>query len=293
MRKAMARKGKIKKAKVSDPNFNICKEIAQKITSKYNQHETAIVVGDKGSGKSWAGLRIAYDVSVEVAKIKGGKPSDYFGFENVAIITKDEVIRVLKTRMGQYFVVIFDDIGVGWSNRDFATKFNKVMNGIYQTFRTRNVFLIMTVPDDTYIDKLPRLMLHYFIEVVDSYFDKGFVEVKVKESKKLIHMNKNIYPYLKRYGTRYPRHVILTAPEHLTTPYEIARKKVEKDSSDKGLAELEAMEMGEEEKVSNRKQDILRPSVFAMHEQGMSQKKIAQLVGCSQPLVSNILSGEA
>lgn len=275
-------------------DFDLCKEIAQKITSKYNQHDTAIIVGDKGSGKSWAAIRIAYEVSVEVAKIKGGKPDDYFTFENIAIITKDEVLRVLKTRMNQYSVVIFDDIGVGWSNRDFATKFNKVMNGIYQTFRTRNVFLIMTVPDPTYIDKLPRLMLHYQMEVVDSYFHKGFVEVKVKESKKIIHMNKNIYPYVTRNGSRYPRHVVLTAPDHLTTPYEIARKKVEKDSADKGLAELEALEMGDEEKVSTKKTDILRPAIFSLHEQDkFTQKQIGQMVGCSQQTVSNIIKGEA
>ena len=274
-------------------DFNLCKEIAEKITSKFNQHETAIVVGDKGSGKSWAGLRIAHDVSIEVAKIKGGKPEDYFDLEHVAIITKDEVIRVLKTAMGQYNVVIFDDIGVGWSNRDFASKFNKVMNGIYQTFRTRNVFLIMTVPDQTYIDKLPRLMLHYFIEVVDSYFEKGYVEVKVKESKKLIHSDKNIYPFVSRRGTRYPRHVIYTAPEFLTGPYEIARKKVEKDSADKGLAELQALEMDDEEKTSNKKSDMLRPGIFAMHETGLSQKKIGQQMGCSQDMVSRVLRGEA
>ena len=274
-------------------DFDLCKEIAQKITSKYNQHDTAIIVGDKGSGKSWAAIRIAYEVSVEVAKIKGGKPDDYFTFENIAIITKDEVLRVLKTRMNQYSVVIFDDIGVGWSNRDFATKFNKVMNGIYQTFRTRNVFLIMTVPDPTYIDKLPRLMLHYQMEVVDSYFHKGFVEVKVKESKKIIHMNKNIYPYVTRNGSRYPRHVILTAPDHLTTPYEIARKKVEKDSADKGLAELEALEMGDEEKVSTKKTDILRPFIFSLHEEGVSQANIGKKVGCSPSLVGNIIRGEA
>ena len=274
-------------------DFDLCKEIAQKITSKYNQHDTAIVVGDKGSGKSWAAIRIAYEVSVEVAKIKGGKPEDYFTFENIAIITKDEVLRVLKTRMGQYFIVIFDDIGVGWSNRDFQTKFNKVMNGIYQTFRTRNIFLIMTVPDPSYIDKLPRLMLHYQLEVVDSYFHKGFVEVKVKESKKIIQMNKNIYPYITRNGSRYPRHVIMTAPDHLTEPYEIARKKVEKDSADKGLAELEALEMGDEEKVSNKKTDILRPIIFSLHEDGVSQANIGKRVGCSGTLVGNIIRGEA
>ena len=274
-------------------DFDLCKEIAQKITSKYNQHDTAIVVGDKGTGKSWAAIRIAHDVSVEVAKIKGGKPEDYFTFEKIAIITKDEVLRVTKYHMGQYNIVIYDDIGVGWSNRDFATKFNKVMNGIYQTFRTRNVFLIMTVPDPTYIDKLPRLMLHYQIEVVDSYFHKGFVEVKVKESKKIIHMNKNIYPYVSRNGSRYPRHVILTAPEHLTTPYEIARKKVEKDSADKGLAELEALEMGDEEKASTKKTDVLRPAIFSLHEQDkFTQKQIGQMVGCSQQTVSNIIKGE-
>jgi len=272
-------------------DYNICKEIAEKITSKYNQHETMIIVGDKGLGKSWGAISVGCEVSKYVAEIKGGNPEDYFTFENIGIITKEEVIRVLKFRMGQYNIIIFDDIGVGWSNRDFATKFNKVMNNIYQVFRTRNIFLIMTVPDQTYIDKLPRMAVHYFAEVVDSYFKQGFIEVKIKESRKLIHFSKNIYPFITRKGVRYPRHLIKTAPENMTTMYDTARKKIEKQSSDKGLAELEEMQMGDKEKMSNKKADILRPGIFAFHEEGLSQMKIAQRVGCSQATVSAVLAG--
>lgn len=275
--------------------FNISKEIAEKITSVRNQHETAIIVGDKGKGKSWGAISLAWEVAQWVSKIKGGKPEDYFSFENIAIIIKNEVLRVLKFRMGQYFIIIFDDIGVGWSNRDFQSKFNKVMNNIFQVFRTRNVFLILTVPDQSYIDKLPRHGTHYLIEVVDSHFDDGFIEVKIKELKKIVQTGKVIYPFVTRNGIRYPRHLIATAPDYLTGPYEIARKAIEKESSDNGIAELEALELDSDAvpKQKITQANILRPAIFTLHEQNKhSKKSIAEMVGCSPELVSKVISGE-
>jgi len=274
----------------------IAKEIAQKITGKRNQHETAIIVGDKGKGKSWGALSLAYEVSSYVAEIKGGKPSDYFTLDNVAIITKDEVIRVLKNNMKQFNIVIFDDIGVGWSNRDFATKFSKIMNGIFQVFRTKNIFLIMTVPDKSYIDKLPREGVHYFMEVTDSYFDEGFIEVKVKESKKLMQSGDIHYPFVNRDGVRYVRHLIMTAPDRLTTPYEKRRTDIEKISSDRGIAELEQLELdsdgNQELKRAMKKTEMLRPAICAMAEQHYTQREIGKMVGCSQQLVSQVLNNE-
>lgn len=274
-------------------DFDVCREIAKKITSKYNQHDSMIFVGSKGSGKSWASLTVAYNTSIEVAKIKGGEPSDYFTLENVAIITKDEVVRVLKYKMNPYNIIVFDDIGTTWNSRDFAKKFNKIMNNIWQTFRTRNCFLIMTVPDQSYIDKLPRESVHYFAEVVRSHFDEGYVETKIKESIKLAQSGKNIFPYIVRDRVKYPRHLIYTPPAFLTTPYEKLREDIEKESSDKGIAEIEAMEDEEgESKVSKRLVDVLRAPIFAFHEAGFKQKDIAQKVGCSQQTVSLVILGE-
>lgn len=275
-----------------DHGFDIIKEIAQKITSKHNQEDSMLIVGNRGSGKSWGAITVAYSVAKEVAEIKGGTWEKYFSFENIAIITKEEVIRVIKCRLGQYCVVILDDIGVGWSNRDFATKFNKVMNNIYQTFRTRNVFLIMTVPDKDYIDKLPRNMIHYFCEVDQSHFNDGFIVIKVKKSKKTPHMPHPIYPFVTKHGVRYPRHIVFTGPKSLTDSYELSRRRIEKESADKGLAELEALEMDSETNPATKKTDLLRPGVFALHEQNKyTQKQIGQMMGCSQQLVSEIVTG--
>jgi DNA replication protein DnaC len=38
----------------------IANEIARAITSKYNQHITLLIVGQPGSGKSWAAIDLAY-----------------------------------------------------------------------------------------------------------------------------------------------------------------------------------------------------------------------------------------
>lgn len=288
---------KIINEELNDPErHNIALEVAQKITGKRNQHETAVVVGAKGAGKSWAALSLAYETSKYIAEIRGGKPEDYFSIKNVAIITKKNVIRVLKEEMKQYSVVIFDDIGVGWSNRDFQSKFNKVMNGIFQIFRTKNIFLIMSVPQKDYIDKLPREGLNYFIEVVESHFDKGFVEVKIKRIKKSAQDGYITHPFLIRNGKKYVRHLIMTAPEYLTTPYEIERKAVEKESSDAGIRDLEALELehenGPELNKAIKKTDVIRLPALNLHEAGYSQREIGKMLGCSATLIGNIIHGD-
>lgn len=276
----------------NNSGLDIAKEIAEKITSKNNQHCVMVIVGRKGVGKSWTALRIGWDVSCEVAKIKKKPVEKYFSLDNVAIITKEEVLRVLKTKMSRYATCILDDVGPSWGARDFATKFNKIMNNIFQTFRTKNVFLILTVPDQSYLDKLPREGVDFLVEVVDSYFDKGFVECKIKESKKPVHSSKVMYPFVSRNNIRYVRHLVHTAPEELTGPYEKLRTDIEKIASDKGIAELEAMTLesdNPELKKAQKKRDILRPAILALDEMDKyTQTEIGQLVGCSQQLVSQI-----
>ena len=55
-----------------DHGFDIVKEIARKITSKHNQEDSMLIVGNRGSGKSWGAITVAYSVAKEVAEIKGG-----------------------------------------------------------------------------------------------------------------------------------------------------------------------------------------------------------------------------
>ena len=225
------------------PILNFCRMVAENITSEHNQHVTLMIVAPTGKGKSWAGIAIEELVAQFVAEILGGKESDYFTIDNIAIITQQEIIRLLKNRLDvRHSVIGFDDIGVGWNARNFMDEFNKTMNDIYQTFRTRNCFLYVTLPDPRLIDVVPRDMVKYIMEVHSSKHDEGYVECKIFEVAKNMRKQTKLYPYIMDYsGNKIKRHIIFAPSAAYTVPYEVRRTAIEKMNSDKAIENLQTI----------------------------------------------------
>lgn len=278
------------------PNLDFCRMIAETITSSHNQHATLMIYARTGAGKSWAALGIGEVVSEYVAEIKGGSPKDYFSPENIAIITQEEVIRVIENRLdSKYSVIGFDDIGVGWNSRDFMTDFNKSMNDIYQTFRTRNVFLYVTLPDPMLIDLVPRDMIRYIMEIDSSHFEYGYVEAKVFELTKKARLSKKIYPYLlDTKGNRIVRHIIFEPSQELVKNYEPRRTEIEKQNTDKavvGLKEWINKSNAKDKKVTEGK---IRAEIAAtvQAEFGVTQKRAAKVCNISARRLQQIAAGE-
>ncbi len=79
----------------------IAGEIARAITSPYNQHITLLMVGQPGSGKSWAAMDLAYQAAYAVSQIIDGKHAPngmwqkYFSLDHMAIVTLDRVTNLL------------------------------------------------------------------------------------------------------------------------------------------------------------------------------------------------------
>jgi hypothetical protein len=145
--------------------LSIAKRIAQRITGPYNQNVTAIFVGDTGSGKSYAALRLACDVSTLVAEIKGGKREDYFSVEkNMSVIDVTKFFDVLDNAQ-KWNTVILDDAGVSINARKFMDEINITVNNIIQTYRTLNLFTIFTVPQMFLIDKVSRALVNFYCEL--------------------------------------------------------------------------------------------------------------------------------
>lgn len=139
--------------------------IADKICSPYNQNATMIFVGGTGSGKSLAAISLALEVSKIVAEKKGGEPEDYFNLEtNMSVIDVNGFFGVLK-QAKQYSTVIFDDAGIGWNARKFQDVVNITLNNITQTFRTLNLFSILTTPNFFFIDKVGRTLTEWYCEM--------------------------------------------------------------------------------------------------------------------------------
>jgi len=276
------------------PPIDFCQIIAEKITGGHNQHATLLVWASTGAGKSWAAMAICERVSQYVAEIKGGDPLDYFNIENVAIITQEEVLRLLSTRIDvRYGCVMCDDIGVGWSARDFMDQFNQSMNDIYQTFRTRNNFLCVTLPDPMLIDKVPRELVKYVMKVDASFHDLGYVECKIQEPMKKVQWGKKIYPYLLDLdGHRVVRHMIFRPSQHLIDAYEPRRSQIEKQNTGATIEEMRNLISKDKNKPAPK---VLKKILFSKpmkydHAMGISENKLMKKYGCSKDTVREALN---
>ena len=227
---------------------NIARFFANRICGKHNQDECLMIVGAKGSGKSNAAIYIAERVALYVAEIKGGVPEDYFTYENIGIITREEIVRVMQMRK-QYSIYILDDIGVGWNSRNYMQKINKVLNDILQVFRTNNNMLILTLPDSFLIDKVPRRLINHYAEMHQQLYDQGLSIMKLfnVEPKPRFGDAHHTFPVTSQNG-KIMRYVIRRASEKNIAEYEVRRSAIAKKMQDEKLAELIASD-DDEEKV--------------------------------------------
>lgn len=215
-------------------DFSFSKHIAEIITGPYNQHVSMTINGSTGSGKSNAALVLAHNISKHVAKIKGGNPEDYFNINHVAVITNEEILAVMNINK-QYCIIIVDDAGVGMGSRNWQKEENKLLNDILMTMRTDNTCLIVTVPNSFMIDKIPRNLSHWFIEMECANFKKGFTTAKLFKISQQPRSGKIYHQYPIIHGEKIIRTVFTRAPDIITIPYEMKRTKIAKQLKDQSM----------------------------------------------------------
>lgn len=201
---------------------------AMRMTSEFNQHITGLMVGRTGAGKSSFIIRLGYDTAIRVAEKMGGEWEDYFNIDNIGIITREEIYRVMNISK-KYSFLMLDDIGVGWNARKWQDDFNNILNDILQTFRTDNTALTLTLPDSFLIDKVPRSLVHYFMEMDLSIFEKGVTTAKVLEVVRKPRSGKIFHQYPQYHGKKYVRYVAKQAPAELMEAYEEKRNQIARD----------------------------------------------------------------
>lgn len=110
------------------------------------------------SGKSYAALRMAeiIDPSFTVDR---------------CVFDTEEFLRVLKgglddKTLKRGSVIIYDEMGIGHSNRNFYDALNKALNYVFQGFRRENLIVFMTVPKMKFVDVQTRELMHYIINPV-------------------------------------------------------------------------------------------------------------------------------
>ena len=106
---------------------------------KQNRNAIISVVGDTGSGKSYACLRILERMN-EI--INPGKKANV---ENCCRTLPEFMERLKHVKKGD--VIILEEVGVNLAAATWASKLNRIMNHIMQTFRTQNLVVLLNLPN--------------------------------------------------------------------------------------------------------------------------------------------------
>ena len=220
---------------------SIAVRIANTITSQYNQNVTMIFVGGTGSGKSYAAMSLALEVAKRVAKIKGGKSSDYFDpSKNMSVIDIMKFFTVLD-RAQKWNTVILDDAGIGVNARKFMDEINITINNITQTYRTLNLFTILTVPEMFFIDKILRSLTDFYCEMEGMFkpnISKGRL-FEIQRKSRLGSSGKLFYVYPRGNAEKSVNILFEKPPEDICVVYDKLREEGALEYKKKSITALE------------------------------------------------------
>jgi len=208
---------------------NLCQYFARLIVSPFKQSGELLIVGPRGSGKSYGGLGIAYGIACWVAYyLKKGTWMDYFNpEEDLGIISTENIINVLM-RPGKHRVRFGDDLGLAWNSRRFMTGQNISLNSIMEIGRVDRCFSILTIPDGFLIDKVPRSLVPFLgvMEATnpDSFMQHGMVMMKLFRNVRLYREKDRIlHPYPTHLRYKYTFYKIPKPPKELVSFYDKCR----------------------------------------------------------------------
>jgi hypothetical protein len=207
--------------------------------SPYKQSVSLLITGEKGKGKSYAGLSIANACSERLAERIGGIPADYFNTEiDMAIISGEEVDRV-STLQRKYGIKIYDDVSIGWSARDWRSSGNSAKNDIFTIDRIAQGISIFTLPQGFMLDKIPRSLTGFYCEMDQKYFSRGFSTMKFFKTVFLGRDNELTYRHITSGDTKYVLYVIPKPPQDLCDWYDKRREKITYQEIEKRRAQPE------------------------------------------------------
>lgn len=205
---------------------NLSKFFAETVTSEFNQDISFLMVGKKGTGKSFTQLSLAYSTACEIAAIVGGTWNDYFDIEtNMAIVDPNKANEVMGIQT-KHAVKVFDDIGIGWGARNWQDEQNKAKNDIFQINRVDNTVQMFSVPNQFLLDKVPRSLVSHYAETHQQFFRKGFVTIKLFEPQTIFREGKIIQPYLQVNRNKYVIYAVPRPPNELAKRYKELRQEV-------------------------------------------------------------------
>ena len=151
--------------------------IAERITNEKDKQDfIGAVAGDRGSGKSYTCLWILWRTSVEIAKIRGGDPLDYFDpRENVLSLDDAQSVSELLARKAKnkfQCLLIDDNTAIG--AHDWNSKPSKNAVKIFTTMRTMRNCIFLNAPQIKGLDNTIRDYIQISFWIAKSCHAGGF-----------------------------------------------------------------------------------------------------------------------
>jgi len=245
-----------------------------------NKNELMVIVGDPGSGKSYSALSLAERID----------PT--FNVDRV-VFKPEEFLDVLdKCSRGN--VVIFDEAGVGIPSREWQTIQNKLLSYVLQTFRYKNLCVIFTTPNMSYIDKQVRLLVHHSVVAKAIFLEINAVQCYfyVRDHNPLTDIPTFEPLKLANNGTLYNVNpVYIPHPsEELAKEYERKSKMFKKEVEVEAREKIQQIREGKiDQKLDGRQvrrlknqADALKNLVIYLMKQGYKASEICSMMGITQ-----------
>ena len=145
-----------------------------------------VITGATGSGKSWAGVSICEKL----------QPN----FKSWQIVTSmKQLLELLNEpdKLKSGYCVLWDEAGIGLSSRDWQSVVNKLINFVLQTFRHRQIILILTCPFMDFLDANTRKLFHAEFQTMSIDYNKKITKIKPQLIQYNSRMKKFYYKYLR------------------------------------------------------------------------------------------------
>lgn len=148
------------------------KEIANKLCGNYKSNVIVLFTGKMGSGKSYAIMRLAEQISYYMSLKLKIPQEEIFNMNHIGIMTAKEIERVYEmmdttTRK----VYALDDIGTFINARKFNSDINISHNDRLQTARPHMHCILYSVPNARLTDVVLRMLSTYVVYMSKPEFD--------------------------------------------------------------------------------------------------------------------------
>ena len=133
-----------------------------------NKNFISAITGSTGSGKSWSALR------------EGEVLDPDFDIRNVVFTPQQfmDLVNEKTKKLHKGSVLVFDEIQVSMGHLDYQALQSKLLNYLFQTFRSRNFILFLTSPHFKFINASLRKLFHCRMETVSINFKKQTTTIK-------------------------------------------------------------------------------------------------------------------